>query len=91
MRKFPIWFYILAILAVIGIFFVGFKSIISSLVVSIILILIIWLLFRFLGNRPKKDDKYQAAVKQSQKLRAKNNPQTKKRKTSLKVIDGKKK
>ncbi|AQY51096.1 hypothetical protein HB943_05670 [Listeria weihenstephanensis] len=91
MRNLPIWFYILAIFAVIGIFYVGFKSIISSLVVSIILILIIWLLFRFFSNRPKKDDKYQAAVKQSQKMRAKNQPQTKKRKTSLKVIDGKKK
>lgn len=91
MRKFPIWFYILAIFAVIGIFFVGFKSIISSLVVSITLVLLIWLLFRFLGNRPKKDDKYQSAVKQSQKLRAQKRPQTKKRKTSLKVIDGKKK
>ncbi|EUJ51188.1 hypothetical protein PROCOU_03799 [Listeria rocourtiae FSL F6-920] len=83
MRKFPIWFYILAIFAVIGIFFVGFKSIISSLVVSIILVLLIWLLFRFLGNRPKKGDKYQSAVKQSQKLRAQKRPQTKKTKNFL--------
>ncbi|MBC1473088.1 hypothetical protein HB852_00465 [Listeria grandensis] len=91
MRRFPIWFYILAIFAILGIFYVGFKSLISSLVVSVIFILILWLLLRFWGNQPKKDDKYQAAVKQSQKLRAKNQPQTKKRKTSLKVIDGKKK
>ncbi|MBC1370904.1 hypothetical protein HB847_00895 [Listeria booriae] len=91
MRRFPIWVYILAILAVIGIFTVGFKSILSSVIVSVIVILLIWLVFRFFSTKPPKDDKYQAAVKQSQKLRAKQQPTRKKRKTSLKVIDGKKK
>ncbi|WP_205527749.1 hypothetical protein [Listeria costaricensis] len=82
---------LIILLCLIGIFSGGFSSFIWLFVTVIIGSILLTLLIRFMISRQKTNKNYQKAVKQSRKLHPKKGTDTKKKKSSFKVIDGGKK